>query len=51
MHQPAVCFVAQGRKQVMVGSSVYAYDHAKYLVVSVDVPIVGQILEASAEEP
>jgi AraC-like DNA-binding protein len=51
VHQPAVCFVAQGRKQVMVGSSVYAYDHAKYLVVSVDVPIVGQILEASAAEP
>jgi hypothetical protein len=51
VHQPAVCFVAQGRKQVMVGPSVYAYDHAKYLVVSVDVPIVGQILEASASEP
>ena len=29
----------------------HAYDHAKYLVVSVDVPIVGQILEASATEP
>ena len=51
VHQPAVCFVAQGRKQVMVGPSVHAYDHAKYLVVSVDVPIVGQILEASAAEP
>ena len=51
VHQPAVCFVAQGRKQVMVGPSVYVYDCAKYLVVSVDVPIVGQILEASAGEP
>jgi AraC-like DNA-binding protein len=51
VHQPAVCFVAQGRKQVMVGSSAYAYDRAKYLAVSVDVPIVGQILEASAEQP
>ena len=51
VHQPAVCFVAQGRKQVMVGPSVYVYDSAKYLVVSVDVPIVGQILEASAEKP
>ena len=51
VHEPAVCFVAQGRKQVMVGQSVYTYDSAKYLVVSVDVPIVGQILEASAAEP
>ena len=51
VHEPAVCFVAQGRKQVMVGQSVYVYDSAKYLVVSVDVPVVGQILEASAEAP
>jgi AraC-like DNA-binding protein len=51
LHEPAVCLVAQGRKQVMVGQSVYLYDRAKYLVVSVDVPVVGQILEASAEAP
>ena len=51
VHEPAVCFVAQGRKQVMVGRSPYVYDSAKYLVVSVDVPVVGQILEASAEAP
>lgn len=51
IHEPAVCFVAQGRKQVMVGQSVYTYDRAQYLVVSVDVPVVGQILEASAKSP
>jgi AraC-like DNA-binding protein len=51
VHEPAVCLVAQGRKQVMVGQSLYVYDPAKYLVVSVDVPLVGQILEASADAP
>jgi AraC-like DNA-binding protein len=51
VHEPAVCIVAQGRKQVMVGQSVHVYDRAKYLVVSVDVPIVGQVLEASADAP
>lgn len=51
VHEPAACLVAQGRKQVMVGQSVYVYDPAKYLVVSVDVPLVGQILEASADAP
>ena len=51
LHEPAVCFVAQGRKQVLAGRSVHVYDSAKYLVVSVDVPVVGQILEASAEAP
>lgn len=51
VHQPAVCFVAQGRKQVMVGDAIHVYDAAKYLVVSVEVPIVGQILEAKPSRP
>ncbi|TAJ89837.1 AraC family transcriptional regulator [Reyranella sp.] len=51
VHQPAVCFVAQGRKQVMVGDAIHVYDAAKYLVVSVEVPIVGQILEARPSRP
>lgn len=51
VQEPAVCFVAQGRKRVMAGQSVYVYDRAKYLIASVDVPIVGQILEASPEAP
>jgi AraC-like DNA-binding protein len=51
VQEPAVCFVAQGRERVMAGSSVYVYDRAKYLIASVDVPIVGQILEASPAAP
>lgn len=51
VHQPAVCFVAQGRKQVIVGDAIHLYDAAKYLVVSVEVPIVGQVLEASPARP
>jgi AraC-like DNA-binding protein len=51
VQEPAVCFVAQGRKRVMAGPSVYVYDRAKYLIASVDVPIIGQILEASPAAP
>ena len=51
LHQPALCIVAQGRKQVMLGQTVYVYDRSQYLVVSVDLPVVGQILEASAARP
>jgi AraC-like DNA-binding protein len=51
VHQPAVCFVAQGRKRVMAGDAHHVYDAAKYLVVSVELPIVGQIIEASAQSP
>eukprot|EP00456_Euglypha_rotunda_P048349 TRINITY_DN38766_c0_g1_i1.p3 TRINITY_DN38766_c0_g1~~TRINITY_DN38766_c0_g1_i1.p3 ORF type:complete len:117 (-),score=38.63 TRINITY_DN38766_c0_g1_i1:11-361(-) len=39
LHEPAVCIIAQGAKQVMLGDSSYAYDPAKYLVVSVDLPL------------
>ncbi|BCH32042.1 AraC family transcriptional regulator [Mesorhizobium sp. L-8-10] len=51
MHQPAFCVIAQGRKQVMVGDRVYVYGPSHHLVVTVDVPVVGQVIEASPEEP
>jgi AraC-like DNA-binding protein len=51
LYEPAVCVVAQGRKQVIAGEGVYLYDSQKYLVISVGVPAVGRILEASPAEP
>ncbi|SMH30798.1 AraC family transcriptional regulator [Azospirillum agricola] len=51
LHEPALCIVAQGRKQVMLGERVLFYDAAQYLVVSVDLPVVGQVVEASPERP
>jgi AraC-like DNA-binding protein len=51
VYEPALCVVAQGRKQSIAGEGVYEYDAEKYLVVSVGVPAVGQILEASADKP
>lgn len=51
VYRPTLCIVAQGRKQVSLGATTYIYDPAKYLAVSVDLPIVGSILEASAERP
>ncbi len=51
VHKSALCIVAQGRKQVMLGEEVYLYDAAHYLVVTVDLPIVGQVIQASKEHP
>lgn len=51
LHEPALCIIAQGRKQVMLGSEVYRYDAAQYLVVSIDLPVVGQVIEATPEAP
>uniref|UniRef100_B0T4V7 Transcriptional regulator, AraC family n=1 Tax=Caulobacter sp. (strain K31) TaxID=366602 RepID=B0T4V7_CAUSK len=47
----AVCVVAQGRKKVLAGGSVLVYDAMHYLVASVDLPVIGQVVDASPEEP
>lgn len=49
--EPALCVVVQGRKQAMLGASTLIYDAAQYLIVSVDLPIVGNVIEASPETP
>jgi AraC-like DNA-binding protein len=51
LQEPALCIVAQGRKQVILGDQVHFYGGAKFLVVSVDVPVVGQVVEATPEQP
>ena len=51
LHQPAVCIIAQGAKVVMLGEETYRYDAASHLVVSVDLPLTGQVTEASARRP
>jgi AraC-like DNA-binding protein len=49
--EPSVCVVAQGSKEFLLGKSRYRYDPFHYLLVTVDLPYVGQVLEASKERP
>ena len=51
VYEPTLCFIVQGRKQVLVGTTSYVYDAAKYLVASVDIPVMGSVIEASEAEP
>jgi AraC-like DNA-binding protein len=51
LHRPAVCFVAQGRKQTMLGERVHPYAPPQFLIVSAEVPLTGQVTQASPEEP
>lgn len=51
VYKPSLCIIAQGRKQVELGGRSYVYDPEKYLTVSVDLPLVGSVLEASPERP
>jgi AraC-like DNA-binding protein len=47
----AMGLTVQGRKRVMVGDEVYEYDPSRYIVSSVDVPVVGQVLDATPDKP
>ncbi len=48
---PTLCLIAQGAKRVVLGDRDYVYDANRYLITSVDLPVVGQIIEASPEQP
>lgn len=47
----ALCVVAQGSKEVWLGDHRYRYDPAHYLLTTVELPVVGQVIEASPEKP
>src|SRR5215510_818623 len=49
--KPAFCVIAQGSKQVLLGEEVFRYDPGHYLISTVDLPIVSQVVEASEERP
>ena len=50
-YEPSIAVIAQGRKRVELGNKTFIYDESKYLLTSVDLPIVSQILDASEERP
>lgn len=51
VYQPALCVIASGRKQILLADETYVYDPAHFLLVSVDLPLVGQVTEATPDEP
>lgn len=51
VYTPAFCVIAQGSKEVFVGAERYRYDPAHYLLTTVELPVVSQVLTASKEQP
>ena len=49
--EPGVTVMAQGRKRVDLGRTTFIYGESRYLLTSVDLPIVSQIVEASEAAP
>ena len=50
-HQPSVCLIAQGAKEILLGNDELYYDQNHFLVTSIDLPIVAQVPQASPEHP
>ena len=51
LHQAVFCVVAQGAKCTLLNEQRFVYDPNKYLLVSLDLPLVGQIEKASRAKP
>lgn len=51
VYQPSLCVLAQGEKQVFVGTDRYQYRAGQFLTVTVDLPLHSEITKASAAEP
>lgn len=51
MLPPSVCLIGQGRKRLFLGAETYVYDAHSFLITSVDLPVVTQIIEASSDDP
>jgi len=51
LYEPSICLIAQGAKRVFLGDDTFVYDHRHYLITSVHLPTVVQIIEASPDRP
>lgn len=51
LYSPSICIIAQGAKEVAMGDERFRYDPANYLLCSLDVPVVSQVVEATQKKP
>lgn len=51
LYEPCICLVAQGAKRVLLGDEEYVYDANHYLITSVGLPVVTNVITASKETP
>ena len=50
-YEPGVTVIAQGRKRVELGRTAFIYDPSRYLLTSIDLPVVSRVIEASEAVP
>jgi AraC-like DNA-binding protein len=50
-YEPSIAFVVQGRKRVELGQTTFLYGESQFLLTSLDLPVISQVIEASEERP
>lgn len=50
-YQPSLVVFAQGQKRINVGKTIHLCDGSNFLLTSVDLPVVSQVVRASKDEP
>lgn len=51
MVEPAIAMPIQGAKRALFGAEAFVYDKHRFLITSLDLPVVLQVAEASADSP
>src|SRR3974377_2365198 len=50
-YHPGIIVVAQGSKQANLGAARFTYDHSRFLLTAVDLPVVTWVANATDEAP
>ncbi len=50
-YEPSLAVVGQGRKRVALGTTSFIFDQSRFLLTSLDLPIIGHVIEASEQKP
>jgi AraC-like DNA-binding protein len=50
-YEPSLSVVVQGRKRVMLGAETYEYDACRFMLTSVDLPTIAQVMDGSETQP
>jgi AraC-like DNA-binding protein len=51
IYKPSFCVVVQGLKEILLAQERFEYGPSNYLIASMNLPVIGQIIKASADSP
>ncbi|TDF92971.1 AraC family transcriptional regulator [Paenibacillus piri] len=51
VYKPCLCFIAQGVKEILLAQERFEYGPADYLISSMNLPVIGRVMQASSDAP